>query len=80
MSSKELKEKTGVDTVSKKGDVYTVRKEFFYTGGKSATDLANRVLAAFPDAKIVDKGETWKPFKGGASTANSSHWWVKFTL
>lgn len=68
------------DTFSKRDGVFTVRREFFYTRGTHAEDKVNEVLAAFPNAKILDSGEVWKPFRGGASTANSSHWFVKFTL
>lgn len=69
-----------VDTASTKNGVYTIRKGFFYTNGFTAEKLAERVLEAYPEAKILDKGEVWKPFRGGASVAASSHWFVKFTL
>lgn len=77
---KQVKELLSADSYSKKGDVFTVRRGFFYTHGKDVTHLQNDVLAAFPEAKFVDSGEVWKPFRGGASTANSSHWFVKFTV
>jgi uncharacterized C2H2 Zn-finger protein len=79
-SMQNVKSMLGVDTISKKGDIITVRKEFFYTFGKTAEDFVNRVKEKYPNAEIVDYGETWKPFRGGASTANQSHWYVKFRL
>lgn len=75
-----MKCEIGADTISKRNGVYTARKEFFYTKGKTAADFVKRVTDAYPGAKILDSGEVWKPFKGGATTANSSHWFVKFTL
>ena len=36
--------------------------------------------AAFPNAEILESGEVWKDFRGGASVAQQSHWFVKFTV
>lgn len=77
---KEVKDKLYADSYSKKDGVFTVRHEFFYTHGRTAEQFRDEVLKAFPAATIVDFGEVWKPFRGGASTANSSHWFVKFTF
>ena len=78
-----IKQIASVDTASKRSGVFTVRREFFYTHGKTAQDFADRVAAELQEAgykiDVVDKGEKWAAFRGGASTANSSHWWVKFT-
>ena len=75
---KEVKEKLSFDTYSFRNGIFTVRQGFFYRMGKSIEDYRQKVLKAFPDAKIVDSGEVWKPFRGGSNTANSSHWFVKF--
>jgi hypothetical protein len=80
MKLSDIKDALRVDTVSRKGDVITVRRGFFYTNGMTADTLAARVTRAFPQAHVIDSGEIWKPFKGGASVAASSHWFVKFTL
>lgn len=69
-----------VDTVSKRGDVFTVRRGFFYTHGMSADKLAAAVKATFPGAEVVDSGEQWKPFNGGHTVAQGSHFWVKFKV
>ena len=68
------------DAVSKRNGVFTVRRGFFYTNGKTAKNLEATVLRIFPDAKVVDSGEHWAAFKGGASVAKQSHWYVNFTL
>jgi hypothetical protein len=77
---KEIKEKIHADAYSLKNNVFTLRWGFFYKMGKTTELHRNKVLEAFPDAVIVDSGEVWKPFRGGSSVANSSHWFVKFTL
>lgn len=43
----------------------------------SSTELRNK---AFPTACILEANEIWKSFRGGASIANSSHWYVRFTV
>ena len=79
-TAKEVKEKCQVDTCSKNKGVFTVRVGFFYRHGRTAEWLKEKVLNAYPQANIVEFGEVWKPFGGGASVANSSHWFIKFTL
>ena len=73
------------DTVgySSKTDEIIIRKSFFYTHGGSAESLADKInellIATSLDGtcKITDKGEVWKDFRGGASVAQQSHWYVK---
>jgi len=65
-------------TVNKK--VYTARTGFYFTHGMTEDRLVENILLAFPEAKVVGQGEVWKPFKGGATIRNQSHWWVSFTL
>ncbi len=78
---KEIKEELPYfDTYSLKNGIFTVRKGFFYTFGKNIEIYEDMVKNAFPNAKIIDSQEIWKPFRGGASIANSSHWFVKFTF
>lgn len=80
MKVSEVREKLNVSTVSQKAGVFTVRKGFFYTNGMDSSKLAERVLAVFPEVEIIDHGEVWKPFRGGASVAQQSHWYVKFSV
>jgi hypothetical protein len=53
---------------------------FFYTNGVTSEDYVNAVKTLLNKNKIKfnikDSGEVWKAFKGGASTANQSHWFV----
>lgn len=77
---KEVKEKVSADSYSVLAGVFTVREGFFYKHGKTTEDLRAKVLTAFPSAAIIGSGEVFKAFRGGASIANSSHWYVKFTV
>lgn len=77
---REVKEKIHANTYSVRKGVFLVRREFYYRFGKTAKDFKDEVVAAFPDAQILDFSEVWKPFRGGSSVANSSHWYVKFTF
>lgn len=76
----EIQVTIGAETVSVRDGIYTARLGFFYTGGYTAEQFANRVRKAYPTAKILDSGEVWKAFRGGASCAQQSHWFVKFRL
>jgi len=80
MTLTELKSLLSADSYSLKAGVFTVRRGFFYRNGGSAEAYAARVVAAVPGATVLDCGEVWKAFKGGASVANHSHWYVNFTV
>jgi len=82
MNLREVRDKlSGIaDMVSAKGNVFTARLGFFYTHGYDADKMAARIVAAIPGAKVIDKGEVWKPFRGGAGIAQQSHWWVRFEV
>lgn len=79
-SANVVRETLHASTCSLRAGVYTARWGFFYRHHGSAERAAERVLVAFPHAHVVDSGEVWKAFSGGASVANQSHWFVKFTL
>ncbi len=69
-----------ISTASLRNGVFTIRKGFFYTGGYTEQMLAAAVKKAFPTAVILESGEVWKSFRGGASVAAQSHWFVKFSI
>ncbi len=78
---KKIREAVCEDSISRRKDgCIVVRREFFYKHGGTAESFAAKVTAALKEknvsAHVVDSGEVWKPFRGGASTANSSHWFV----
>lgn len=77
---KQVKEAINADSYSKKGEVFTLRRGFFYKFEKTEENLVEDILEAIPTAKIIDSGEYYTAFRGGASIANQSHWWVKFSV
>ena len=80
MSLMELKELLAMDSISKKGNIITVRKGFFYTRGRTVHDLIVDILLNFPAAQIVKSETRVKPFKGGGTISQNSHWRVSFIL
>lgn len=79
---KALRENVHADTIGRDKDGNIVlRWEFFYTHGCTSEKKAEMVQKFLADQKlpatVVDHGEHYAAFRGGASTRNSSHWWVK---
>lgn len=69
------------DSVSgPKDGVYTARRGFFYRNGGTADGFAASIVRVLPQAVIVETGEKWTSFNGGAPVSKQSHWWVTFTL
>lgn len=84
ITAKFLNENLIVDEVSKSKDGFIAREGFFYLHGKTAGDLRENIekqLGALNlKFKIVDFGEKWRAYKGGASLRTQSHWFVKFEI
>ena len=79
MTSNEIKAAIMADTLAKRGGVYTARWGFFYRHGGTSEQHAGYVRA-LPGATVLEHGEVWKAFSGGAPLARQSHWWVTFTV
>jgi hypothetical protein len=69
-----------------KDDCIVIRTGFYYTHGRTAEQHRDGIIADLksmsavkniPEFEVVDYGEVWRDFRGGASIANSSHWFVK---
>lgn len=72
----------GADHVAKSSDgTFIFRRTYFYSHGGSSEKFAAKVdnmLTAIGIAhEIVDHGDHYAPFRGGASIKTSQHWWVK---
>lgn len=81
MTKKEMKKVLGASMISKKRNGnYLARWSYFYRHDRSATKYAQQVKEAFPEATIIDSGDHWTEFKGGASVANQSHFYVEFKI
>lgn len=74
MTLSEIKHKVGADTISRKGDVITVKRGFFYRMGNSEDTFAENVKRAYPNAEIIEAKEVWRQWPG------HSYWYVKFRL
>lgn len=81
-----LKENVTADSISKTKDgAYIFRREFFYRHGMDANKFATNITAQLTSTHmpivtqfvVEDSGEHYATFRGGASIAQSSHWWVK---
>lgn len=79
MTQREIKNLLSASSVSIKAGVFTARWGFFWRQGRSSDEYAERVRSKL-GACVLDHGEVWKSFRGGASVSQSSHWWVKFTI
>ena len=76
---------SGADMISKnRSGNYVFRRGYFYTGGadedKFADALAKRIADIGLTAKLIDKGNHWAPFKGGASIEKGSHFYAEFEI
>jgi len=82
MTTKEVRKRLAgyVDTVSQSKGVFTVRRGFFYRHNTTSALLASAVATKIPGATVLDHDEVNKAFRGGATVANQSHWWVKFQV
>jgi hypothetical protein len=79
-----LRSSYGFDTIGRKGDNILVRKGYFYPNDYDEDTLAAKVLSTLSSAgikaNVIGSGNVWKPFRGGASTAAQSHWWVELKV
>ena len=71
-----------VDSVSKRGEIFTVRKAFLDNpdGDYYAERLCNIILRKYPTAIILDKGMQQRPYRMRARLSAQSHWFVKITF
>lgn len=77
-----LKENISVDSIGRKRDgTYIFRQGFFYKHHITHQIVAERISRQLDGLNrphsVVDSGEHWTAFRGGATVANSSHWWVQ---
>ena len=74
--------------VCRKDGTYLFRQGFYYTHGKTANNYAASIKKQLEEllkdlpfkVMVVDSGEIWKPFRGDASVAASSHWFVQVSI
>jgi len=65
------------DSVGKRKDgKIVVRRGYFYRHGMDSAKFTSIISKLVPAAVVVDSGDKWTAFNGGASVANQSHFWV----
>jgi hypothetical protein len=70
-----------VDSVGKRKDgAVIVRRGYFYRNGmdcdKFAEIVQHHLTRGGVDATVTEKGDIWKPFRGGATVAQGSHFFA----
>jgi len=69
------------DTLSKSKGNFILRKGFFYTHGNDSYKIAQRIKEAFGnEIEIIETDDIWKPFRGGVTVAQGSHFKVVFNF
>jgi len=70
------------DVITLRKGIVTAKRSYFYSHGYSEDKMAEAILTVFPTATIVEKGNHWHEFCGGAKagSAKDSYFWVKFTV
>ena len=80
----EIKAGVHADQIAVKDNRVTFRRGFFYRMGGSAETFSSRIMKDLANlgiqATLVNQGEVWKAFRGGAKVANSSHWFATVEL
>jgi hypothetical protein len=80
----DIKWKLNADVVGRKTKAGTIIAKwgYFYRMERSPEKYAARVKQLYPNAEIVDKGDHWATFRGGAKTGSeqSSYMYVEFKL
>jgi len=51
---------------------------YHYTNSQTVEQKEELVKKYLPNAEIIDSGDNWAPFKGGAPIQRQSHFWVEF--
>ena len=79
---RELLKGCNFHVISVRKGIYTVKTGFFYRNSLSPDVMKQKVLSKIPSATILDAGEHWHAFVGGAKpgSAQDSYMWVKFTI
>ena len=84
MKSSDMHEIVGGNKVSKHKGIFTARFGYFYRHGQSGESTRDKVVKRLTDAGIkhtvVDYGDHYAAFDGGAPIEKSSHFYVKFTI
>ena len=84
MTSKEVREilNHNFNVISVRHGIFTAKKSYYWGVTKSADVYADKVKELIPKAEILECGNHWAPFRGGAKAGGpqDSYFWVKFKV
>ena len=82
MNTKRVREAIGeiINTLSSRGGVFTVKKSYYWGLSNDGSAFADKIKSRIPSAEIVDYGNHFHDFVGGAKPGSprDSYYWVKF--
>ena len=84
MSTKEVKQALEMvsDKISVRNGVYTIKKSYYWGISEDGSALAKKVESKLDKAVVLDYGNHWHPFVGGAKSGSSkdSYLYCKFYI
>jgi hypothetical protein len=82
MKTEEIRKTIHANVLSLYKGTYTAKWCYFYRNGMTQEKYIDRIKGKFPNAKILESGDHWHSFVGGAKAGSSqdSYIWVKFEL
>lgn len=82
IKTSEIRETLHCDSVSRKGDIITAKKSYFWGVTSDGSAFAALVEKQYPNARVVDYGNHFHHFVGKAKSGSrqDSYYWVKFRL
>lgn len=82
MTTKQVSELLGSKNVSHRNGKFKYWSSYYYRHGKSESTLIQNVKQKIPNAVIVDSGDHFHSFVGGAKSGSpkDSYFYVYFTL
>ena len=82
MKAEEIKKALKCSVLSRRSGIYTAKYSYYWGFTKSGEEYKSKVLAVFSNAQIIDFGNHFHSFVGGAKTGSSqdSYTWIKFKL
>ncbi len=82
MNTKQVREvlKNHINTLSFRQGIFTVKKSYFWGFTDDGSALADKIKKLLPNTNIVDYGNHFHDFVGGAKPGSlkDSYFWVKF--
>lgn len=82
---KTIKENVSCDQVSKtKNGTLIFRQSYYYKMNRTADTFKHSISVQLSNLglsfEVLNKGDIWKPFKGGASVKAQSHFYVEVKI